>query len=382
MENASAAIIARAAAAARAQDTATAAAGGADDTHAAEAFRRLYPAAFLKRFLRQGVRPDGRRPAACRPATIALGALSRAAAAGSALARLSSTPGSSGPRIVGGTAALAGVRLEVMCPTDEAPDRGGLAVSVEFAPLASPAGEGSRAADQACAAVIAERLRELLLGGGGRGGGATSSCAGPPPLVDTRQLCIDPGRAAWAAYLDVVVLDASGSAADACLLAALAALGDARLPRVRVTGEGNVEREEGEEGEEEEMEADGRRLSLRGGAALPASSTTFAACRLPPTQQQQAAEEDDGGGNDDSGVVLLADPTAEEEAVAQALVTVTVDEEAVLGVAVAPGGGGGGGGDALLLRPAALLRCTALARARGRELGKQLEAAAKQQAGS
>ena len=34
------------------------------------------------------------------------------------------------------------------------------------------------------------------------------------------------------------------------------------------------------------------------------------------------------------------------------------------------------------LPPAALLRCTALARARGRELGKQLEAAAKQQAGS
>jgi exosome complex component RRP43 len=370
-ENSAAAIVARAAAAAQRHD----AQGGVVD---AAAFAQLYPRAFLERFLKQGLRPDGRRPGICRPVTVAPGALSRAAAAGSALVRLSSPAGSAAGSAAttatatasrgSSTAVLAGVRLEVMCPSDDAPDRGGLAVAVEYAPLASAAGEASRAADAAAAGVVAERLRALLLGG--NDGGTSQG------LVDTRQLCIEPGRAAWAAYLDLVVLDAGGSVGDACALAAAAALGHLRLPRVRVTEEGNVEREGGGEGAMDEGEDGGEgRLTLcsggGGGAAasalLPASATTFAAVRL------------SGGGGGDDGVVFLADPTAEEEALAQALVTVTVDDEAVLGVSVSPGGGGGGlggGGDdagqqrqhdgdaAALLTPAALLRCVALARRR------------------
>ena len=271
MENASAAIVERATAAARAAD----AAGGAVD---AAAFRALYPSAYLERFLRRrgggegaALRPDGRRPATCRPATLALGALSRGAAAGSALVRLGSGSGGGGGGGQGGggggsTAALAGVRLEVMCPTDAAPDRGGLAVAVEFAPLASPAGDASRGADAAAAAVVAERLRELLLGGGGGSDGGESGDG----LLDTRQLCIDPGRAAWAAYLDVVVLDAGGSAADACALAALAALRHLRFPPVRVTEEGNVVRAavaaRGAAGEGEDTAGGGEGGAARSGA--------------------------------------------------------------------------------------------------------------------
>lgn len=48
-------------------------------------------------------------------------------------------------------------------------------------------------------------------------------------LLDPKQLCIDPGRAAWAVYVDIYVLDADGSLHDACLLAMLAALSALRL---------------------------------------------------------------------------------------------------------------------------------------------------------
>lgn len=38
----------------------------------ADAFKRLYPEQYLERFLAEGLRPDGRTPAACRPATIGM----------------------------------------------------------------------------------------------------------------------------------------------------------------------------------------------------------------------------------------------------------------------------------------------------------------------
>ena len=54
------------------------------------------------------------------------------------------------------------------------------------------------------------------------------------------QLCIEPGRAAWAAYLDMYILDNDGALLDACLLAAACTLRTLHLPQVSVTDEGNV----------------------------------------------------------------------------------------------------------------------------------------------
>ena len=53
---------------------AAAAAGQVD----AETFRRLYPHDYLRKFVEQGLRPDGRPLAAARPTSIGLGAVSTA----------------------------------------------------------------------------------------------------------------------------------------------------------------------------------------------------------------------------------------------------------------------------------------------------------------
>ena len=62
---------------------------------------------------------------------------------------------------------------------------------------------------------------------------ATKAC-------DPARLCIEHGRAAWAAYLDLYILDADGALLDACLLAAASTLQALRLPTVCVTDKGNV----------------------------------------------------------------------------------------------------------------------------------------------
>lgn len=121
-------------------------------------------------------------------------------------------------------------------------------------------------------------------------------------LLDLRQLCIDPGKAAWAVYVDVYVLDADGSLHDVCLLASLAALSTLTLQAATVDEAGNVVRPD--PAAAAAAAADGqqqgpRRLAL---GPLPVSLT----CGL-------------------YGDRIVVDPTAEEEALVDALVVTTVD---------------------------------------------------------
>lgn len=51
---------------------------------------------------------------------------------------------------------------------------------------------------------------------------------------DLKQLCIHPGKFCWNLYVDLLVLDSGGSLADTLTVAALAALTDCHLPRLRV----------------------------------------------------------------------------------------------------------------------------------------------------
>ena len=70
-------------------EPAAAAASGLAGEMELEAYRRLFPLAFLERHLRESVRPDARRLSEARPTTVALGAVS--SAHGSALVRLGDT---------------------------------------------------------------------------------------------------------------------------------------------------------------------------------------------------------------------------------------------------------------------------------------------------
>ncbi|KAK2075712.1 hypothetical protein QBZ16_001821 [Prototheca wickerhamii] len=101
----------------------------------------------------------------------------------------------------GRSTAVAGIKLEVSHPDPETPEEGFFNVQ------------------------LTERLRDLLTA---------------PEFCDLGQLSIAGGKAVWALYLDIYVIDDDGSLLDVCLLAALAALRALRLPKVEMNKEGSV----------------------------------------------------------------------------------------------------------------------------------------------
>ena len=52
--------------------------------------------------------------------------------------------------------------------------------------------------------------------------------------IDTKTLCVVPGRYSWRVFIDCVVLEASGSLLDALVLAATVALRCTRFPKLRL----------------------------------------------------------------------------------------------------------------------------------------------------
>eukprot|EP00267_Zea_mays_P057843 XP_023157879.1 exosome complex component RRP43-like [Zea mays] len=127
-------------------ETKPAAGSGVAGEMEVEAYRRLFPVAFLERHLSESVRIDSRRLREARPTTVALGAVS--SVHGSALARL------------GDTAMLASVKLEVMSPPAEHPDEGSIAVEFHMPPICSPLVRPGRPAD--VAPVISKALEDVL----------------------------------------------------------------------------------------------------------------------------------------------------------------------------------------------------------------------------
>lgn len=175
----------------------------------ADAFQKLYPREFLARFVSDGIRPDGRPVGRCRPTTIGLNVISTAD--GSAMVK------------TGSTTALAGVKLELSSPTEEQPTQGRIEVHVELSPMATSGHRPGRFSEEAVS--IQQRIQSCL----------EASCA-----VHLEDLCIDKGRAAWVAYLDIYILDAAGALLDTALLSAMAALASTKLPQVVMNDQGKV----------------------------------------------------------------------------------------------------------------------------------------------
>ena len=238
------------------------------DSLQADAFKKLYPKEFFAKFIEDGIRPDGRPVGRCRPTTIALGVVSTADS--SALVK------------IGSTAALAGVKLEVMRPKEDLPNQGQLVVQVEMTSLASSSHRPGRLSEEAIS--IQERI---------------SSSLEASSALHLDDLCIDPGRAAWCIYLDIYILDAAGALLDTALLAAVASLANMRLPPVIVNDQGNVV-SSAESGQSTPQQ----KLQLH---SIPQSIT----CGI-------------------CNGKLLVDPTAEEEALMETTVNTIIDGQSRL----------------------------------------------------
>jgi len=231
----------------------------------AAAFKRLYPHEYYAKFISEGARPDGRPLGRARPSSVAVGVAGTAH--GSALVK------------VGRTTVMAAVKLEACQPDPDAPDRGFLDVVVEFPPMCSASTRPGRPNDDAH--FVARRIEDALL----------DSAA-----IDKRKLSIKEGLWAWKICLDVYCLDHDGSMLDAGLMAALAALRDAKVPHVIVDDRGKITY--GGRKTDESSSNEGK-IEV---AAAPVAVTTALYRKH-----------------------LIVDPDAEEEALADATVTVTMD---------------------------------------------------------
>ena len=154
----------------------------------------------IEALIAKGLRIDGKRdPATPRNVTVEVGVIERAE--GSALVKL------------GNTQVMAGVKMDVGTPFRDTPNQGVLTVHAEFVPLASPLFEPGPPDENAIelARVVDRSLREV-------------------GVVDLEELAIRPGDRVWVVWVDLYILDHDGNLFDASMLAAMAALLNARIP--------------------------------------------------------------------------------------------------------------------------------------------------------
>ncbi len=155
----------------------------------------------LQRNLSAGVRADGRGLLDFRKLTIEQG--------------ISSTAHGSARVRAGNAEIIAGVKFELGTPYPDSPDSGSLMVSSEMLPLsnrkfeAGPPGIDSIEYSR----VIDRTIRES-------------------GTIDTKKLCVVPGEKVWTVIIDLVPVTFDGNMIDLGAIAALAALKDARLPKL------------------------------------------------------------------------------------------------------------------------------------------------------
>lgn len=129
---------------------------------------------------------------------------------------------------MGGTRILAGIKAEIGTPFADRPNEGVFAVNAELLPLASKSFEPGPPDERGVelARVVDRSLRE-------------SKC------IDLEKFVLVPQKKVYLLFIDLYILDFDGNYFDPSVVAAVAALSTAKLPKYRVV-DGNVEKVEGE----------------------------------------------------------------------------------------------------------------------------------------
>eukprot|EP00737_Agarophyton_chilense_P003662 gb/GEZJ01004346.1/.p2 GENE.gb/GEZJ01004346.1/~~gb/GEZJ01004346.1/.p2 ORF type:complete len:295 (-),score=48.34 gb/GEZJ01004346.1/:2518-3402(-) len=260
-----------------------------------EAYRKIHPREYLKRFIGKEVRPDGRALTTARVFKLTTSSLSTAV--GSALVRL------------GSTTVLAGVTATLVRPDHANPEKGMTSVSVELLSTSCGVSRNVRTDD---ALVLTEFLRTLI-----------------SPHIDLSKLCIEPGKLVWNLCLTVYCIDHDGNLEDSVVLAAVAALRDVRLPTVRMTDEQANEVENGDENDEMKTEQHGVEEENGSAVAVVSAERTesLEIDNFPLTVSFQIFCEK-----------ALIDPSAEEENVCASRVTFILRPSGALKGILKPGG--------------------------------------------
>lgn len=175
----------------------------------AEAFQRVHPKEYLKRFLAKQLRPDGRIFSEVRDTYVTAGSIGTAN--GSSVVR------------IGKTIVMCGVKAEIAEPTFEEPDSGFLVPNLEMGPLCSS--KIRPGAPTEIPMVYSEILNKIL-----------HSCE----MFDRKTLCIAPGAAVWCLYTDLVCISDAGNVLDAAILALSTALKNTQIPFAELEEEAGI----------------------------------------------------------------------------------------------------------------------------------------------
>ncbi len=152
--------------------------------------------------LSKGFRLDGRKFDEYREATVEYGISSRSAE-GSARVK------------IGNTEVVAGVKMELGEPYPDNPDEGTIVVNMELLPMSSPEFESG---PPSIAAVEMARVVDKAIREG--------------KALNFKKLCIKEGESMWMVLIDIYPINDAGNLFDAAALAALAALKDAKFPKL------------------------------------------------------------------------------------------------------------------------------------------------------
>ncbi len=169
------------------------------------------PESYYRKFISRGVRPDGRTLLGQRKLKIKAGVLSCDHVSSSSLVQM------------GQTKVLAGSTLRIGVPSASSPGRGEVVLSVSVPPLCSSQFGGSKRRGRDVEKVLEGILYDVIIGSG---------------LVQTDNLCIERGKSAWRACMDLVCLSYGGNITDATILAALVCLRGLVLPDLRPAEDG------------------------------------------------------------------------------------------------------------------------------------------------
>ncbi|XP_008546920.1 exosome complex component RRP43 [Microplitis demolitor] len=172
----------------------------------ASLYQTLYPMKFLRDYLTQEIRPDGREFLNYRPVNVNVSSITKADA--SAIYK------------IGNTKVVCGIKAELAEPKSETPDCGYLIPNVGLTPLCSskyrpgPPSENAQTATK----IIDDILNHSQ-------------------AIDLRELCICKNKLAWVLYCDLECIDCDGSLIDACIGALMAALSTLTLPEINYNPE-------------------------------------------------------------------------------------------------------------------------------------------------
>jgi exosome complex component RRP42 len=163
----------------------------------------------ISELLTHDKRLDGRGMTDYRPIKLEIGIIDKAL--GSAQVSL------------GKTKVLVGIKMESGTPFPDKPDKGVLITNAELIPLASPLFESGPPREKAVelARVVDRGIRESK-------------------AVDTKKLCIVPGKKVFLVFVDIYILDYDGNLFDASALAAIAALLTSKMREYTVNKKGEV----------------------------------------------------------------------------------------------------------------------------------------------